>query len=142
MNTSRRRFLRYLMGSGLLGAAVSYPIFIERQIVLETHYRVRIPRLPRAFRGFRIVHLSDVHHGFFVSLASIERIVQRVNAISRDMVLCTGDYVHAKNTTEEIDRVWPVLAELSAPQGVRAVLGNHDHWADTPRSRYWLERSG
>jgi predicted MPP superfamily phosphohydrolase len=142
MNTKRRRFLRYLMGAGVMGAAACYPVFVERQIVLENHYRVRIPNLPPAFRGFRIVHLTDLHHGFLVSLSSIERIVRRVNRIPRDMVVCTGDYVHEKNGTTQIDRVWPVLAKLSAPEGVWAVLGNHDHWADTPRSLYWLARSG
>jgi hypothetical protein len=31
---------------------------------------------------------------------------------------------------------------LAAPAGVYAVLGNHDHWADTERSLYWLEKTG
>jgi predicted MPP superfamily phosphohydrolase len=130
------------MGAGLAGAVASYPFFIERAIVLQTHYRIRIPNLPPVFSGFRIVHLSDLHHGFLVPLASIERLVRRVNRIPRDVVVCTGDYVHAKNDTAQIDRVWPVLSHLTAPEGVWAVLGNHDHWADTVRSLYWLERSG
>lgn len=142
MIASRRRFLRYLCGAGVVGAAAGYPVFVERRIILETHYRIRIPNLPRAFQGFRIVHLTDLHHGFLVPLSVIEGVVRRVNRIPRDVVVCTGDYVHEKNGTAEIDRVWPVLSKLSAPEGVFSVLGNHDHWADTGRSRYWLDRSG
>ena len=142
MDASRRRFLRHLFGAGLLSAAACYPVFIERRIVRETHYRIHISNLPPAFRGFRLVHLTDLHHGFLVSLSFIEGIVQRVNHIPRDLVVCTGDYVHERNSTAQIDRVWPALSKLTAPEGVFAVLGNHDHWADTERSRYWLARSG
>jgi predicted MPP superfamily phosphohydrolase len=142
MNVNRRGFLRWLAAAGLLGAAAGYPVFVERRIILETHYRICLPNLPPAFRGFRIVHLTDLHHGLLVPLPVIEGVVRRVNRIPRDMVVCTGDFVHARHDTTEIDRVWPLLAKLSAPEGVYSVLGNHDHWADTRRSLYWLERSG
>ena len=142
LNLSRRRSLRYIAGAGFLGASVAYPVLIERQIVLETHYCIRLPNLPKRFRGFRIVHLTDLHHGFLVSLPFIERLVQRVNRIPKDIVVCTGDFVHKRNSTVEIDRVWPVLSHLSAPEGVYSVLGNHDHLADTKRSRDGMNKSG
>jgi predicted MPP superfamily phosphohydrolase len=68
--------------------------------------------------------------------------VARANRISRDAVICTGDYVHERNSTGQIDTVWPLLAQLEAPLGVFSILGNHDHWADTERSQYWLNRTG
>jgi hypothetical protein len=34
------------------------------------------------------------------------------------------------------------LSKLAAKDGVYSVLGNHDHWADSERSLYWLERTG
>ena len=142
MIAARRKFLRYLIGAGMAGATAGYPVFIERRVILQTHYRIRIPNLPPAFRGFRIVHLSDLHHGFLMPLSVIQGVVARVNRIPRDVVVCTGDYVHERNTTAEIDSVWPVLSQLTAPGGVFAVLGNHDHWADTGRSLYWLKKSG
>jgi len=60
----------------------------------------------------------------------------------QDITVCTGDFVHARDTTEEIDAVWPALGALHAPGGVYSVLGNHDHWANGARSREWLDRSG
>ena len=68
--------------------------------------------------------------------------VQKTNLLHPDLIVCTGDYVHEQNTRQEIEQVWPILAQLTAPHGVFSVLGNHDHWADTERSLYWLERSG
>jgi uncharacterized protein len=35
-----------------------------------------------------------------------------------------------------------MMAQLEAERGVFSVLGNHDHWADTDRSLYWLDRAG
>ena len=58
------------------------------------------------------------------------------------MIVCTGDYVHEKKATGQIDAVWPIMSELHAPSGVLSVLGNHDHWADTVRSRHWLAKTG
>lgn len=139
---NRRQFLRL---GGLVGAAglvASYPLFIERYLILTNHYRIPVPNLPRAFAGFRIVHLTDLHYGFLLPLAVIRYVVHRANQLQRDLVVSTGDCVHKKTTTTEIDAVWPVLAELTAPFGAYSVLGNHDHRADTGRSQEWLRATG
>jgi len=67
--------------------------------------------------------------------------VEHANRLTLDLIVCTGDYVHERNSTTQIDQVWPVISQLSASSGVYSVLGNHDHWADTARSDYWLKRS-
>ncbi len=102
-------------------------------------YRIPVPNLPKPFAGFRIVQLSDVHYGFLVPPELVHHVVKRANELKPDVIVCTGDYVHERNTTAEIDQVWPILSKLSAPSGVYSVLGNHDHWADTERSDYWLK---
>ena len=98
--------------------------------------------LPPAYSGFRLVQLADLHYGFLVPLALIRDVISRANRIARDAIVCTGDYVHHKRSTRQIDAVWPVVAELNAPSGVFSVLGNHDHWADTSRSQHWLSETG
>ena len=142
MTIVRRKFLKYCLGGGLIGLAASYPVFIERYIILINTYRIPVSNLPKEFSGFRIVHLTDIHYGFLMPLRLIEHVVQRANGLSGDITVCTGDYVHEMNKTDQIDRVWPILSGLQAKYGVYSVLGNHDHWADTDRSMYWLERSG
>jgi hypothetical protein len=139
---TRRRFLKLAGRIGLLGLVACYPVFIERSIVLTNTYRIPVPNLPAAFTGFRIVHLSDLHYGFLVPLSAIRSVVARANRIERDLIVCTGDFVHEKKATGEIDSVWPVLSKLQAPSGVFSILGNHDHWADTARSRHWLAKTG
>lgn len=105
-------------------------------------YKIPVPNLPLSFHGFTLAHLTDIHLGFLVSESFVEEIVQRTNRLNTDAIVCTGDYVHNRNTIEEIDKVWPILSKLNARYGVYSVLGNHDHWGDANRSMYWLERSG
>lgn len=139
---SRRHFLKAAAGVGGLGLVASYPIFIERYVILTNTYRIPVPNLPEAFAGLRIVHLTDLHYGSLVPLSVIRHVVNRANRIERDLIVCTGDYVHERKAITQIDQVWPELARLDAPLGVYSVLGNHDHWADTAKSDYWLKETG
>lgn len=136
---SRKKFLK-LGGLAILGA--SYPILIERNIVLENHYNLYFKDLPEAFHDFKILQLTDTHLGQLVSKSFIYKVVHRSNLLNLDMIVCTGDYVHRRNHSDEIDAVWPILMKLRARFGVYSVLGNHDHWADEDRSLSWLQRSG
>jgi predicted MPP superfamily phosphohydrolase len=138
---NRRTFLKYAAYGGLAALAGSYPVFIERQIVHVNRYQVAIPNLPSSFHGFTLAQLTDLHLGFLVSESFVEGIIDRTNRLKTDVIVCTGDYVHERNTLEEIEKVWPILSKLEARYGVYSVLGNHDHWADSERSLYWLERT-
>lgn len=139
---NRRQFIKWACAAGGVGLVASYPVFIERYAIVVNRYCIPVPNLPEAFAGFRIVHLTDLHYGLLVPLGVIKYVVAKTNQIPRDAVVCTGDYVHERQATGQIDRVWPVLAGLTATAGVYAVLGNHDHWADTARSQHWLARTG
>ena len=139
---TRRQFFKLVGWTGALGLVVSYPFFIERYIVQVNTYRIPVPNLPEEFSGLRIVHLTDLHYGFLVPRFFIEGIIDKANNIECDIIVCTGDYVHEFKSTGQIDTVWPLMSKLKAPLGVYSVLGNHDHWADTARSEYWLKKSG
>lgn len=139
---NRRQFLKLSAAGLAAGIIASYPLFIERSLVQVNRYRIPVPRLPRQFDGFTIVQLTDLHFGPLVSLDFLGKVIGTANALRKDVIVCTGDYVHQRDTDEEINGVWPLLARLCAPHGVYSVLGNHDHWADATRSAYWLERSG
>ena len=95
-----------------------------------------------SFEGFRLLQISDIHYGFLVPSLLVKSAINTANRLNADAIICTGDYVHEKNSTRQIDEVWPIIATLDAPYGVFSVLGNHDHWADEQRSFFWLKESG
>jgi len=142
MNISRRGFLKLGCVFGASCLIVGYPVMIEPHIIMMNRYRIPVAHLPESFRGFTIVHLTDIHYGPLLPLSMVEEIVHRVHRVKKDLIVCTGDFVHERNAVDQIDGVWPILSRLSSKTGVFSVLGNHDHWADTERSQYWLDRTG
>lgn len=89
---------------------------------------IKLNRLPKKLDGFKIIHLSDVHHSPFTSLEHITRAVKIANRLKPDMFVLTGDYV--SHEPEFIAPVAEVLSKLEAEFGTHACLGNHDHWTD------------
>ena len=87
---------------------------------------IELKRLPKKLDGFKIIHLSDIHHSPFTNLEHIERAVKIANRLKPDMFILTGDYVsHEK---KYIAPVAKVLGTLNSEFGTFACLGNHDHW--------------
>lgn len=106
-------------------AALSEPYMLTIE-----HKQILLNRMPKVFDGFRIVQLSDVHHGPFSSPEQIERAVETANRLQPDIIALTGDYI-----SKERQYAAPcaeMLGKLRARFGVYAVLGNHDHWVDAP----------
>lgn len=89
-----------------------------------TERRVSIPGLSESFRGFRIVQLTDIHHGLYLPLAAVMDAVTLANRLKPDLVALTGDFVTYSRAF--VEPVAAVLGMLRARYGVYAVLGNHD----------------
>lgn len=104
-------------------AALSEPFLLTIE-----HHPIYLSRLPKAFDGFRIVHLSDFHHSPFTSLEQIERAVETANRLKPDMIALTGDYI--SHDRQYAAPCAELLGRLHARYGTYAVLGNHDHWTD------------
>jgi hypothetical protein len=138
--SSRRRFLT--LGLGSVAALAGYAVGVERYLFQVNRYEIPLARLPKAFDGFTIAQIADLHYGSLMPMGVVRHVLSRVGALGVDMIVGTGDYVHERNLTDQIDAVWPELARLRAPFGVWSVLGNHDHWADTARSFEWLAETG
>lgn len=131
---SRRGVLKGLIGAFLAGLFVStYGFFIEPALRLRVkRWRITPPQWTGG--ALRIAVLADLHMGEpTVSLARLERIVARTNALGADLILVLGDleaghrFVSRKVPMEATVRA---LAKLAAPLGVHAILGNHDWWHD------------
>ena len=142
MKLSRRQLVKRLGAGAGLALLGTYSFCIEGKILRVNEYKLPVKGLPHSFNKFRIAHLTDIHYGFLVSSSFVKKAVRLANDSKPDITVCTGDYVHERNGTQQIDTVWPLLAGLKAKYGVFSVLGNHDHWANFERSEYWLNETG
>jgi predicted MPP superfamily phosphohydrolase len=100
----------------------------EANSIIIEQVRIKLPRLPKEFDGFRIVQLSDLHHSPFTGLGHIDRACSIANALEPDMIALTGDYVSHEDRF--IPPVTEAMGKLRAEHGVYAVMGNHDHWTN------------
>jgi predicted MPP superfamily phosphohydrolase len=133
MHITRRAFLRFTTGGATLatsfGAAmVGYASGIEPNDLVLQRKTAKLPKLPNAFDGFRIVLLTDLHLHPFTSAKLIRRTVEFSNSLKPDLVLLGGDYVCG--FAEAAFELEPILESLDAKHGLFAVLGNHDHFRE------------
>jgi predicted MPP superfamily phosphohydrolase len=89
-----------------------------------THNIVHLPRLPEAFDGFAILHLSDLHTD--MSGPAMRRVAQLTDGLDYDLCVLTGDY--RGRTHGDCQPCLEGVARLrEALHGdIYAVLGNHD----------------
>ena len=82
--------------------------------------------LPPAFDGYRILQVSDIHFGALRGLD--EAMLELVAATEADLAVLTGDYVGRRNGPLDTfsQGMARVTEALQAPDGVYAILGNHD----------------
>ena len=113
--------------AGNLSKVAKTAIAEANSLSLE-HIKVTLNRLPPSLNGFRIVHLSDIHHSRFTGLEHIARAVETANDMKPELVVLTGDYV--SHDTDYIAPVADALGKLESKFGTFACLGNHDHWTD------------
>jgi uncharacterized protein len=125
----RRRFLEGVATAAVAApfAAGAYGLFWGRINLQVTRQPIKLASLPRAFHGFRIAQLSDIHVGPFMSEEQIRKFVRIANDLKPDLFVLTGDFVTWEASTAPA--VVNALSGLKAPLGVYGSLGNHDEWA-------------
>ena len=87
---------------------------------------IPIANLPAAFDGARVLFLSDVHAGPFLSRAALARVFARLATLRADLVIHGGDM--ATSNVREILPHAAAVSGLTGPLGCFAVFGNHDHY--------------
>jgi predicted MPP superfamily phosphohydrolase len=143
---TRRKLLRRLGQGGLLTAlsgvgGYGYARAVEPGWLEVVRQRLVLPRLPAAFAGFTIAQLSDLHLGPYLAAEHLAPTVRAVMDLEPDAIVLTGDYV-SRLDHGEADMLEQVLAPLRAPQGVFAVLGNHDCGEGAAEVSRALRRAG
>ncbi len=107
---------------------------------------LELARLPRAFSGFRMAQISDIHMGGWMNVARLQRVADLIVAQEPDVLLMTGDFLLGHGFPDVawqwLDDLAKVLSPLAASIPSFAVLGNHDYWTNPKAVREMLRRSG
>jgi len=116
----QKHFVGFLGFLGFFGfLVITYASFIEPQIIVVTKVAVSHPLA----QPLKIAVISDTHVGPYKGEAFLQRVVKRINNLLPDIVVMPGDFVFTRSADPK--ELAP-LANINAPLGVYAVLGNHD----------------
>ncbi|MDQ0229529.1 metallophosphoesterase [Metabacillus malikii] len=129
---SRRSFLKGLFSisfASLLTACGGYIYarHIEPALLDIVDKTIVHKKIPNSFNGVKIVQFSDTHLSDYFTLERLDTIVTKINQLSPDILLFTGDLMDEPNQYHEVNKVAPILQKLHARLGKFAVYGNHDH---------------
>lgn len=141
---SRSVFLSWtgmLMGGGLFGSLIFG--FANKYNYQLRRLQLSFEKLPPAFKGLKVVHISDIHSGSFTDKQAVTRGVEKILNEKPDLILFTGDLVNDRS--HEMDSFMDIFRELKAPMGVYSILGNHDYgdytqWNSPEEKQANLER--
>ncbi|HZJ97625.1 MAG TPA: metallophosphoesterase [Oligella sp.] len=106
--------------------AVSYPTVSQIELNFD--------KLPPAFDGYRIVHLTDLHASRLLPESWLGETLKTTNRLKPDLILMTGDLIDG--TPEKRHRDIRAFKLLNAPDGALVSLGNHEYYSGL---HDWLE---
>lgn len=128
---------------GYSGGLVVVLLIVGR--ILAVHPVVRtleipLARLPEGKDGYRIVEFSDIHLGGLVGIDRLNKIVDKANSLSPDLILLPGDIIDEPPRRLK----WAIepLKRLRARDGVMASMGNHDYYSGPVEAMKMFERAG
>lgn len=133
MLLTRRAALKGMLATtvGAITGAGVYGVTYERHHLGTTDASLPVSGLQPALDGLRIGFVTDIHHSAMVSADDVRAAVDLVTAAKPDLIVLGGDYVTWGDRTF-VGPVAELLAPLTAPNGVFAILGNHDDDRDMP----------
>lgn len=108
-------------------AALAYGSLIERDAFGVTELAVPFPNLPAELDGFRILQISDIHLGAFLTQRELTRVVDAARGLKAELIVHGGDFISYRGDPLEAS-----IDELARLQNAQALgcLGNHEVYAE------------
>jgi uncharacterized protein len=141
---TRRQFLFSTAAAGAAGLAAD-GIFLAPNFPRVVRHEFVLSRLPQRMDGFTIALLSDFHYDPIFSVHPLRAAISLVNDLHPDLIVLTGDFVSVPDFGDSRKAAFAaepcaqLLCQMSAPYGLWAVLGNHDHDTDPEHVTHALE---
>lgn len=109
-------------------ALLVYMLLFEQFNIKITELELRFPNLPRAFDGYRILHLTDMH---LTKIGLLERKTMKIIS-GREVDVCfiTGDVTADPNASQVFHKI---CSMIKSRDPIMMVLGNSEHkpWLDS-----------
>lgn len=125
LSKKRRDFFKKSLdiGSAAVATTLSAKSIYNARFVEVQKVNIKIKNLKQSYK---IVQLSDIHIGGIIDENFIKDVVERVNKLSPDIVVITGDLIdiEIKNATDSLNE----LRGLKSKYGTYFIVGNHEYF--------------
>ncbi len=130
---NQKKNMIILLAVFAVSCLIMWTIWSNSALTVE-EYRIKSERLPAAFSGFRIVHISDLHNAEFGQ--NNRKLLQKISECEPDIIVITGDLADARHTDLNVALSFAEGAAAIAP--VYYVTGNHE----SRINEFWRLREG
>jgi len=107
---------------------------------LQIHIERLVFASPKITTPVTVVQITDLHLGLLSDEGYFQKVVDEINALDADIVVCTGDLVDMQ--MDHLDGLGTLMSSIRARYGKYAVLGNHEVLAGVAELRQFIERVG
>lgn len=101
-------------------------LYIQNRFINISAYTLTIPELSENLRGRKVVHISDLHIRTNMNKGYLKTIITKTKNQSPDLIVVTGDMIHASVHSLEDTYVSEFYTNLVDIAPTYAVTGNHD----------------
>ncbi|MCX7884306.1 MAG: metallophosphoesterase [Caloramator sp.] len=105
-------------------------LYFNNNYIYTSKIKFKSSKIPNEFKGFRIVHLSDLHSKRFGK--NQRYLISKVKSQKPDIIVFTGDLVDKRKYDE--NPPIELMRELVKIAPVYYVTGNHENWSDNFKS--------
>lgn len=122
VNHSRRRFLQ-----AAVGGVAAAPLILSGYAAVHSGQTCDVRELTLPFgHSLRVVQLSDIHAGVYMTRKQVRRYVDQAIALLPDLFVLTGDFI--SNSMDFLPGCLEEMARVRTRYGTFATLGNHEFW--------------
>ena len=98
-------------------------------LIGRTNFQVRevdipVPNLPKDLQGLRLLQLSDIHLGPFLTERDLARVIDESMNLRAHLALVTGDLISMRG--DPLDACLRQIARLRPDAGILGCMGNHE----------------
>lgn len=134
LNFPGRALLFGNVGTAVVGAVCAVIIttvsiygMINAGNIQTTEYDISIDKKAGNLDSLNVVLIADLHLGYNIGCRHMEKMVEKINAQTPDLVVIAGDiFDNEYEALENPDRLAAILRGIQSRYGVYACYGNHD----------------
>lgn len=112
----------------IIGLIIIYSRYIATTGIQIKEYSVINNKIPESFKGFKVVHFSDLKYGSTTNQKYLKKLVNKINELNPDIIIFTGDLISSnyKLTDNDKKSIIENLNKLDPKIDIYSIRGDND----------------